>query len=58
MVKVKKEEITPLCPHCDKEVEELTQIDIPRGFTGGFRGNPNVLISCPHCRKILSVIFT
>jgi hypothetical protein len=48
MVKIRKEDIAPVCPHCEQEVEELIEVD-----RGWFVIN-NVLC-CPHCRKIVGV---
>ena len=46
---VKREDLTPLCPHCEKELAMI--------FTQS-KGVPliqgtNVVYFCPHCRKVL-----
>jgi hypothetical protein len=48
MVKVEKENITPVCPHCEKKVEKL--IEVSRGFF-----SINRVYCCPHCHKIVGM---
>ena len=48
MIEIKKEEITPVCPHCEKQVEQL--IEVNRGFF-----SVNRVFCCPHCHKIVGM---
>jgi hypothetical protein len=46
---VKREDLTPLCPHCEKE---LTEVYVKtRGFP--LVQGKSSLYFCPHCRKTL-----
>ncbi|MBF0198099.1 MAG: hypothetical protein HQL32_10320 [Planctomycetes bacterium] len=47
-VSIKSEDITPLCPFCEKEVDEL--IEVKRGWF-----SINRVFCCPHCRKIVGI---
>ena len=46
---VRREDLAPICPHCDSEVPEI-YAHKPRGPFGIGRG---FVFFCPHCRKIL-----
>jgi len=46
---VKREDLAPLCPHCEKE---LTEVYI-RAKGVPFVQGTNVVYFCPHCRKVL-----
>jgi uncharacterized protein with PIN domain len=46
---VKREDILPLCPHCE---EELTEV-FTKAKGVPFVQGTNVLYFCPHCRKVL-----
>jgi hypothetical protein len=48
MVEIRRTEITPVCPHCEREVEELIQVK--RGWFA-----INRVFCCPHCRKIVGM---
>ena len=48
MVKIEKEEITPVCPHCEEELDRLIEVD--RGWF-----YVNRVFCCPHCRKIVGI---
>ena len=48
MVDVEKEDITPVCPHCEQELKKI--IEVNRGFFSVVR-----VYCCPHCRKVLGV---
>ena len=55
MVRIVDEEdfsvkITPICPHCDKELKEIVRHKDEKGF---FEGKKGYTFSCPHCRRIL-----
>lgn len=42
-------EVLPVCPHCDKEIEEIGYIE----QTGIVRLKVVRVFICPHCRKVL-----
>jgi len=44
-----KQEVTPICPHCNQAINELWHREI-RGFLGR-----RYIYFCPHCCKILGV---
>lgn len=46
---VKRDDLTPICSHCDKELHEVYCKSKGIGFIEG----KNVLYFCPHCRKVL-----
>ena len=46
---VKREDLAPVCPHCE---EELTQV-YARAKGVPFIQGTNVVYFCPHCRKVL-----
>ncbi len=46
---VKREDLAPLCPHCE---EELTEV-YTRAKGVPFVQGRNVVYFCPHCRKVL-----
>lgn len=48
MVDVEKEDITPVCPHCEKDLDKIVEVD--RGFFSVAR-----VYCCPHCRKVIGV---
>jgi len=45
----KREDVTPICPHCEKELDEVYVKTKGAGFVEG----KNVLFFCPHCSKVL-----
>lgn len=46
---VKRDDLTPICPHCS---ETLPEVYIrTKGL--GFVEAKNVMFFCPHCRKVL-----
>ena len=47
-MKIEKHELTPLCPHCEKKVEKL--IEVQRGWYA-----LNRVFCCPHCEKIVGI---
>lgn len=50
MVKGEKvEDVTPLCPHCEDEIEEVWWKEI-----GGWLGKRYIYF-CPGCRKVLGI---
>ena len=46
---VKREDLVPLCPHCEEEVPEI-YMRKPSGSFGIGRG---FVFFCPHCRKVM-----
>lgn len=48
MVKIVKEDIQPVCPHCEKPVDRLIEVD--RGWFV-----INRVFCCPHCHKIVGM---
>ena len=46
---VKREDLLPLCPHCEKELTEVYTKAKGIPFVQG----TNVLYFCPHCHKVL-----
>ena len=48
---VKREDLAPLCPHCE---EELTEV-YARAKGVAFVQGTNVVYFCPHCRKVLGI---
>ena len=44
---VRRDDVTPLCPHCDAELSEIHLRKLRRSFGMG-RG---FIFVCPHCRK-------
>ena len=46
---VEREDLSPLCSHCGKE---LTEVYRKSKGAGLFVGR-NVVFFCPHCRKVL-----
>lgn len=46
---VKREDLLPVCPHCEKELDKVhtKSKGVPL-----IQGN-NVVFFCPHCRKVL-----
>jgi hypothetical protein len=46
MTKIEKENIKPVCPHCEKEVKKL--IEVSRNWFA-----VNRVFCCPHCHKIV-----
>lgn len=47
-MKIEKKDIKPLCPHCEKEVEQLIEVD--RSWLA-----VNRVFCCPHCHKIVGM---
>ena len=48
MVQIEKQEFTPKCPHCERTVEKLVEVD--RGWFFVQR-----VFCCPHCQKIVGM---
>ncbi|MDJ0750148.1 MAG: hypothetical protein QNJ11_11725 [Woeseiaceae bacterium] len=46
---VKRNDLTPLCPHCDRELTEVYAKTEGTGFIFG----KDVMYFCPHCLKVL-----
>jgi hypothetical protein len=51
MMKIEKQDIEPLCPHCGTQVDRL--IMVSKGPFVALR-----VFCCPHCRKIVGVAST
>ncbi|SHE67753.1 hypothetical protein SAMN02745164_00915 [Marinitoga hydrogenitolerans DSM 16785] len=47
----KQEEIRPICPYCEKELDEIYVKTKGVGLITG----KNAIYFCPHCHKILGV---
>ena len=47
---VKRDDIAPVCPHCEAELAEIYTRKVRRGPFGIGRG---FVFFCPHCRKVL-----
>ena len=45
---VERKDITPICPHCEQELEEVIRIKDAKLFL--LKGFCYV---CPHCKKVL-----
>lgn len=46
---VKREDLSPICPHCGQELTEVYTRSKGVPFVQG----TNVVYFCPHCRKVL-----
>lgn len=46
---VKRDDLAPICPHCETELREVYKKSKGAGFVVG----RNVVYFCPHCRKVL-----
>ena len=46
---VKRDDLTPICCHCNKELTEV--YSKVRGI--GYVGGKDVMYFCPHCLKVL-----
>lgn len=46
---VKREDLSPICPHCGQELTEVYM----RARGVPFIQGTNVVFFCPHCRKVL-----
>jgi len=46
---VEREDVSPVCPHCEKELTEVHTRS--RGIP--FIQGKNIVYFCPHCRRIL-----
>jgi hypothetical protein len=46
---VKRDDLTPLCCHCDKELTEVYAKSSGTGFVIG----KDTMYFCPHCSKVL-----
>jgi hypothetical protein len=49
MTIVKRNDLTPLCSHCDKELTEVYAKSSGTGFVVG----KDTVYFCPHCSKVL-----
>jgi hypothetical protein len=47
-MKIDREDIVPVCPFCEEEVDKL--IEVKRGWYA-----MNRVFVCPHCRKIVGI---
>ena len=48
-VSIIQKDITPVCPYCEKEVEEVVEASRQGVFV------VTRIYCCPHCHKILSI---
>ena len=48
-VTVKRDDLSPLCPHCERE---LTEVYTKAKGVPLVQGT-NIVYFCPHCRKVL-----
>ena len=48
---VERNDLLPICPHCDKELTEVHRKSKGAGLLVG----RNSVFFCPHCRKVLGV---
>jgi transposase-like protein len=48
MVEIVKEKIKPICPHCEKELDKLVEVN--RGWF-----SVNRVFCCPECHKIVGM---
>lgn len=46
---VERNDLSPLCPHCSKELMEIYRKSRGAGLIVG----RNSIFFCPHCRKVL-----
>lgn len=46
---VKRDDLLPLCPHCDQQLPEVYVRTKGLGFIEG----RNIVFFCPHCSKVL-----
>ncbi len=46
---VKRDDVTPICPHCDKPLSEIFAKSQGPGFVMG----KDTMYFCPHCSKVL-----
>ena len=46
-----REDLTPVCPHCERQLEELFVKTKGLGFIEG----KNVVYFCPFCHKVLGI---
>ncbi len=46
---VKREDLSPVCPHCEQELTEVYSRSKGIPFVQG----TNVVCFCPHCQKVL-----
>ena len=46
---VKRDDLLPICPHCEAELPEVHARSSGAPFVQGH----NVIYFCPHCRKVL-----
>ena len=54
MTEVKDKEPGPVCPFCEKDLEEVNCKKIDTSFLSTSIATKNVVF-CPHCRKVLGV---
>jgi len=48
---IKRNDLTPKCPHCGEELPEIYY----RGTGSGFVEGRDVVYFCPHCTKVIGV---
>ena len=46
---VKRDDLTPVCPHCEAKLPEVYIRTKGVGFIEG----KNIMYFCPHCQKVL-----
>jgi len=46
-----KEEVRPICPHCEKELDRLWMNELR------FALRRRQVYFCPHCRKVLGISY-
>jgi uncharacterized protein with PIN domain len=48
---VKRDDLAPICPHCENELTEV----YTRAKGVPFIQGTNVVYFCPHCQKVLGI---
>ena len=46
---VKRDDVSPMCPHCERELSEIYAKSQGAGFVIG----KDTMYFCPHCSKVL-----
>ena len=47
---IEDENVRPVCPHCEEELDHILRISDEKGF---FQGHLGYCYVCPACRRIL-----